>query len=348
MTPVGVGFVGAGPVVQAIHLPTLARLPELFRPVHVMDIDETLAARVAAGVGAASSADLESLLADPAVEVVVIATPHGFHADQVERVCGARVRAVLCEKPLAMDEEEVARVERIAIETGVPLFLGAMHTVDPAWAAVRALAPGFAPHTVRSSIVLTPNARSEEYASEVISRPTEHEIDPEDPREVADLLHGIVMGLAIHDLPLVRALCTADEVTVLSAEVPPSGGYRIIALAGATRLILTAVKTERWRPEWRLEAWESDRSLTLEFPPPYVHAGSGIARVTDGERSVELTSTATNGYEQEWRAVAAVLDGSAPFDGVAPLLADARFAIAVADGAAAAGARAVARRREAS
>ena len=28
--PLGVGFVGAGPVTQAIHLPTLARLTELF------------------------------------------------------------------------------------------------------------------------------------------------------------------------------------------------------------------------------------------------------------------------------------------------------------------------------
>jgi myo-inositol 2-dehydrogenase / D-chiro-inositol 1-dehydrogenase len=57
--PLGVGFVGAGPVTQAIHLPTLARLTELFTVTHVTDIaDEiaaSVAARVAARVGARSS-----------------------------------------------------------------------------------------------------------------------------------------------------------------------------------------------------------------------------------------------------------------------------------------------------
>ena len=36
---IGVGFLGAGPVTQAIHLPTLARLTETFAVVHVNDID---------------------------------------------------------------------------------------------------------------------------------------------------------------------------------------------------------------------------------------------------------------------------------------------------------------------
>ena len=53
--PLGVGFVGAGPVTQAIHLPTLARLTELFTVTDVTDIADEIAAWVAARVGARSS-----------------------------------------------------------------------------------------------------------------------------------------------------------------------------------------------------------------------------------------------------------------------------------------------------
>ena len=51
-TPLGVGILGAGPVTQAIHLPTLARLPDKFRVTAVMDIDSQVASSVAARAGA--------------------------------------------------------------------------------------------------------------------------------------------------------------------------------------------------------------------------------------------------------------------------------------------------------
>ena len=43
-TTLGVGFVGAGPVTPAIHLPTLAHLPEAFDVVHITDIDPEISA----------------------------------------------------------------------------------------------------------------------------------------------------------------------------------------------------------------------------------------------------------------------------------------------------------------
>jgi myo-inositol 2-dehydrogenase / D-chiro-inositol 1-dehydrogenase len=41
-----VGFIGAGPVIQAIHLPTLASLPGSFQVARVMGTDAALATRV--------------------------------------------------------------------------------------------------------------------------------------------------------------------------------------------------------------------------------------------------------------------------------------------------------------
>ena len=48
----GVGVIGAGPGVSALHLPTLDRLPESFRVVHVADAGSGRAEALAARSGA--------------------------------------------------------------------------------------------------------------------------------------------------------------------------------------------------------------------------------------------------------------------------------------------------------
>ena len=87
----GVGFLGAGPVTQAIHLPALARLRQDFEVTHVNDINADVAASVAARVGAEYSTSSEVLFEDRDVDVVAICSPHEFHAVQVIAACRARL-----------------------------------------------------------------------------------------------------------------------------------------------------------------------------------------------------------------------------------------------------------------
>jgi myo-inositol 2-dehydrogenase/D-chiro-inositol 1-dehydrogenase len=134
---VGVGFIGAGPVTQAIHLPTLATLADRLHVAHVMDVDEPLAAAVATRVGARSTTEVDELLADPDVGVVAICSPHRFHAEQVEAACAAGKRAILCEKPLAVDYDGVARIVAASQASDVPVIVGTIHVYDPAVAAAR-------------------------------------------------------------------------------------------------------------------------------------------------------------------------------------------------------------------
>ena len=131
--PLGVGFVGAGPVTQAIHLPTLARLTELFTVTHVTDITDEIATSVAARVGARSSTSIDELLGDPRVDVVAVRSPHQFHAAQVIDACRAGKKAVLCEKPFATSADEAAEIAAVSAETEVPIIVGAMHAFDPGW-----------------------------------------------------------------------------------------------------------------------------------------------------------------------------------------------------------------------
>lgn len=71
--------------------------------------------------GGRALADLDTLLADPAVDAVYIATPHSAHAD----VAAASLRAgkpVLCEKPLAANAAQAQALVTLARERGVFLM----------------------------------------------------------------------------------------------------------------------------------------------------------------------------------------------------------------------------------
>lgn len=332
---VGVGFLGAGPVTQAIHLPSLARLRDLFHVAHIMDVDADVASAVAARVGASHSASMEALLADPGVDVVAICSPHQFHAGQVIAACRAGKKAVLCEKPFAVSAEEAAEIAEVSAETRVPIIVGAMHTFDPGWLAAEGLM-GDLPetaHTLRSSIVLPPNARFEDFATEVIARPAAPEQDFEDPAVLAAMLEGGILGLAIHDLPLVRRFVPDfSDLEVLRAEVVRPFGYVVLVRAGGRTIELTAAMNSTWKPDWTFEAFGPDSSLKVTFTPSYVQAGSAVAEVTARGRTEVAGPFGYNGYEGEWRRIAGIVAGTEAAPDASVLIDDLRFALAIVDG----------------
>ncbi len=338
MSPLlGVGILGAGPVTQAIHLPTLARLTDTFRVAAIMDVDEDIARSVASRVGARHTTDMESLLSDPDVEVVVICSPHQFHADQVIAACRAGKKAVLCEKPFATTSDQAEAIAAVAAETGVPILVGAMHTFDPGWLAARenwGNLPETA-HFIRSSIVLPPNPRFEDFATEVITRPAAVERDYDDPDVIAGMVSGGLLGLAIHDLPLVRTFVPDyRDIEVLSAEAERPSGYSIVLRSGDRLVELHArhaVTPENWAPNWAFQVFSDDQLLAIEFGPSYVHAGGAVAQLTTAAQKSTYGPADHNGYEGEWRQLAEVARGAQPATGTADLIADLSFALNIAD-----------------
>ncbi len=334
--PLGVGILGAGPVTQAIHLPALARLQNNLEVRHIMDVDPAVASSVAARVGAAAGTSMDALLADPAVDIVAICSPHQFHADQVIAACRAGKKAVLCEKPFAMNAEEAARISAVSTETGVPIVVGAMHTFDPGWLAAEQNW-GDLPeqvHTIRSSIVLPPNARFEDFATEIIARPAAGNPDYSDIEVIKGALQGGIMGLAIHDLPLVRRF-TPDftDIEVLNVFHVRPFGYAV-SLRTPTRVIeLRAVMNSTWKPEWTFEAIGDDAALHIDFTPSYVQAGSAVAMISrgNGSETSVFGPYGHNGYEGEWRELAGLARGTRPAPSAQTLIDDLTFALAIAD-----------------
>ncbi len=333
----GVGFLGAGPVTQAIHLPTLARLGNLFEVTHVHDVRPEIAASVAERVGAARSTSADALLADPRVEVVVICSPHEFHAEQAIAACRAGKRAVLCEKPVAMSSEEATAMAVVSAETSVPIVVGAMHTFDPGWEAAAAHWGDLArtAQTIRSSIVLPPNPRFEDWATEVITRPDPPDDDFADPEVRAAMVHRGVVTLAIHDLPLVRAfLPDLSDLEVLVAAAQPPFGYQVRLTAAGRRVELHAAMTHTWKPEWVLEVFSADQALRLEFTPSYVQAGSAVATLSSRDGSTTFGPYDHNGYEGEWRRISEIVHGIRPPIDPQIMVDDLQFALTTAAAAA--------------
>ncbi|RYY75919.1 MAG: Gfo/Idh/MocA family oxidoreductase [Comamonadaceae bacterium] len=76
------------------------------------------------------SATFEDALADPAVQAVVLCTPHTQHTDQI--VAAARAgKHVFCEKPLSMTRADVLRAVAAVEQAGVALAVGHEKRFEP-------------------------------------------------------------------------------------------------------------------------------------------------------------------------------------------------------------------------
>ncbi len=106
-----IGLIGAGAFAKGMHLPNLQGLSDRFTLAAVSSRSGHNAQAVARQFEAAyATTSNEEILADDSVDAVLIATRHHLHADLVLAALQAGTH-VLVEKPLAMNEQELARIE---------------------------------------------------------------------------------------------------------------------------------------------------------------------------------------------------------------------------------------------
>lgn len=335
----GVGMIGAGPGVSALHLPTLARLGESFRVVRVADGGSGRAADLAARTGARATSDAADVIADPAVEVVAICSPPELHAAQAIAAAHARKRAILCEKPLGTTHDEVDRVIEACRANGTALVVGTNHLHDPAWGRAKhyMLEREWRVRGISVTLALPPNGRYHEAVTELPAMaPGGRRPAPDwgNPEVAAAIVRQLILGLAIHDLPLVRDLAPDLERVAFARPAPPIG-CSVGFVASGVPVSLTAVMLPGGADAlWRIRILTDGDEIDIDFPPAFVHRGSATVTVRDADgRVIRYPADPEDGYVAEWRALAALIDGgqTTEYDEVA---ADAHFAIALADAAA--------------
>lgn len=337
--PWNVGILGAGPGVAALHLPVLGRLADLFAVVHVADAGSGRARTLAQRSRARWSAGESSLLADPAVDVVAICSPPHEHARQVLAAVAAGKRAIFCEKPLASTREEADGIISACQAAGTVLVVGTNHLFDAAWGRARrhlAALEGTV-QAISVTLALPPNDRYHRLVAEggPFQDARRGRPDLDNPVVAAGVIRQLLTGLAIHDLPAVRDVAPGIDEVVYAKIAPPIGylvGYR--AGAVMVQLALTMIPAG---PDalWRMAVATSTDRVEVDFPPAFVHAGSAAMRVrsVDGRWS-HYPRDPGDGYVAEWRLLASLLGDSLPVE-YGQLLADAHYAIDLADAAAA-------------
>lgn len=130
----GVGIIGAGSF-GARHAAAMADLDDV-RLVAAARTDPAALETFAKRYGGRGYTDYTELLADPAVDAVVIATPHHLHTAAVEAAARAG-KHILLEKPMAPTLAECDRIVAVAAQTGITLMLGHTNQFAPAYRLAR-------------------------------------------------------------------------------------------------------------------------------------------------------------------------------------------------------------------
>lgn len=133
---IGVGIVGAGHF-GAVHARALALLPNT-RLVASCGTDPAGVGRFAAEHGGGGYTDWRRLLRDPAVEAVVVATPHHLHRDVVIEALGLG-RHVLVEKPLAVSVEDCDAIMAATATSEAKVMVGHITRFFPEMIAARSI-----------------------------------------------------------------------------------------------------------------------------------------------------------------------------------------------------------------
>jgi predicted dehydrogenase/threonine dehydrogenase-like Zn-dependent dehydrogenase len=142
---IGVACVGAGGFAQMMHLPNLLKHRDHFDVTCICSRTGSNALAAAKQFGASkATTDYGEVLADPAVDLVVLCTRHDLHARMTLNALKAG-KHVLCEKPLALAHSDLDEIERFYSEGTGPkpvLMVGFNRRWSPAFQRVVAALRG--------------------------------------------------------------------------------------------------------------------------------------------------------------------------------------------------------------
>lgn len=187
------GLLGAGRIGRIHGLNVAARTDTVL--VAVADASAEAAASLALAAGA-EVATVDAILADAAIDAILICTPTDTHADLIEAAVAAG-KAVFCEKPVDLDAARIRACLATVEKSGKPLMIGFNRRFDPNFAALEA--------RLRAG-----EAGAVEIVS-VISR------DPAPPPvDYVKRSGGLFRDMMIHDFDMARFLLAEEPVEVFA------------------------------------------------------------------------------------------------------------------------------------
>ncbi|AMP89697.1 inositol 2-dehydrogenase [Legionella pneumophila] len=187
-----IGVVGAGRIGRLHAENILFHLPQ-FELVVIADpqIDKNWAEKLGIAIVSTQS---EDVLCHPDLDAVLIASPSHLHLEQII-TASLHGKAIFCEKPIGLNEEEIEKTLNIIKKNNTLLQLGFNRRFDPGFANIQ--------KRVRFGEIGTP------HILRITSR------DPACPsKEYCATSGGIFMDMSIHDFDMARFLMQSEVVEV--------------------------------------------------------------------------------------------------------------------------------------
>lgn len=217
-----IGIIGAGRIGK-VHAATLAFRVQNARTFSITDLDRHAAEQLATQCGIPTvAASADEILADTAIQAVLICSSTDTHADLIVRAAQAG-KHIFCEKPIAHSLAKIDAALAAVEKAGVKLQIGFNRRFDPNFARVHA--------AVASREIGAPRLLH------IISR------DPAPPSPAyVKVSGGIFLDMTIHDFDMARFLI-GDEVE----EVYTAAGVLVDPAIGAAGDLDTALIVLRFR-----------------------------------------------------------------------------------------------------
>ncbi|OLP55574.1 oxidoreductase [Rhizobium rhizosphaerae] len=338
--PLGIGVIGCGEIAQLMHLPILHELPDV-RIAALCD----LSAEVLDALGrrfhvAARYHDYADLLADPAVDAVVICT---FDHGPVVKAAIAAGKHFIVEKPLAFTAEEARLLVEAAERSGLVALVGYMKIYDPGYRlGIDAIGRIGRPKMVQ---VHDFAGRFDRY-QQLYDQVRGSDIDPgvlAAGRKAADDAVAAMLGkshaayaelymtllmLGSHDLAVLRGAFGPVERVDYAQAVGKTHLLAVLGLPGGVPALLEVAfgALYEWWDEWMTVYGEADE-VRIDFQNPYVRNAAASVRVKEqaGEGASErhLPGTPDTAFRRQWQHFLACIDkGATPMTPLAGGLED--------------------------
>lgn len=295
-----VGLLGAGRI-AGVHATAISSHPQS-RLAAVSDQLPKPAEELAARFGA-EARTTEAILADPAVDAVLIATSTDTHSDLIEAATAAG-KAVLCEKPVDLSLERARACQKAATETGKPVMIGFNRRFDPNFGALK-----------------TALDAGEIGKSELLSITSFDPAPP--PVAYIKVSGGLFRDMMIHDFDMANFMMGAAPKTIMATGScivdPEIGAAGDVDTAVVTLTYddgrIAVIKNSRravYGYDQRVEMLGSDGLLQAQNMLENTVVKSTTAGVTGAKPTYFFLERYMPAYAAEWAAfVAAVTSGSA-------------------------------------
>jgi predicted dehydrogenase len=234
-----------------------------------------------------------AVIADPEVEAVVIATRHGSHADLAAQALAAG-KEVFCEKPLALNEDDLHRVLDAALSSKRVLFVGFNRRFSPLLRELKSFVDG-AP--------LIANYRIS--AGRISPSAWVHDLEQGGGRILGELCHFLDSLVYLAGAPVRAVAAAAADDPSLPVQARDNVVVSLTFGDGSVGTLTYAASGAASVPKERLEVFAGARTAILDdYRSLELHGTEGLR--------TEVSRTQDKGHNEEIRAFLEAVESGVP------------------------------------